>query len=154
MAITKSTVIKLILKYIGGAPLMQVPTSTIGGAPIAARAGALVGAAAGVASQVSSLASQAGALQAGLSAISQNPLNNLIGPITDKLENLTAGGFSGLASSIPSVAGNPALATQYDKFKSAIGGADGLGGAAAQIKKFREHTDRLSGLIPSSDSTG
>lgn len=152
--ISKAAVIKLILQYIGGSPLMQVPTTTIGGFPVAAKLGGLAGGLAGAASAVSSAIKGAKNATAGLSLLSNNPLSGTISQVSGKLEGLTAGGFSGLASAIPTVAGDSNLTAQYDKLKLAIGGADGLSGATAQVKKFKEHTDRLSGLIPSSDSTG
>ena len=152
--ISKGAVIKLILKYIGGSPLMQVPTTTIGGFPVAAQLGGLVGAAAGAAAAVSSAASSAGSLSAGMALLSKNPLQGVIDTAGSRITDLTSGGFAGLDSAVPSVASNPALAEQYDKLKQALGGADGISGANAQVKKFKEHTDRLSGLLPSSDSEG
>ena len=152
--LSKSAVIKLILKYIGGSPLMQVPTTTIGGFPVAAQAGGLAGSLAGAASAVSSAVSAAQDATAGLSLLSNNPLEGVISTASAKLDSLTSAGFAGLAAAVPGVSGDPALSAQYDKLKLALGGADGLSGAMAQIKKFKEHTDRLSGLIPSSDSSG
>lgn len=156
MSISKGAVIKLILKYIGGSPLMQVPTSTIGGSPIAAQVGGLVGAAAGAAAAVSAAASAAGAagLSAGMALLSKNPLAEVIESASGKIDELTTNGFAALDTKLSDIASNPALETQYNKLKLALGGPDGLSGASAQIKKFKEHTDRLSGLLPSSDSTG
>lgn len=152
--ISKSACIKLILKYIGGSPLMQVPTTTIGGSPVAARVGAAIGGAAGIAGSVAGVAAQAGSLQAGLAAIAKNPLGNVIEGTKSQLDGLVAGGFAGLDAALPTISGNPALSASYDKLKLALGGADGLSGATAQINRFQEHTNRLSGLVPSSDSEG
>jgi hypothetical protein len=154
MSITKGAVIKIVLKYIGGSPLAQIPTTTVGGAPVAAQLSGLVGAAAGVAAAVSSAATVAGSMAGGLSVLSQNPLASTISAAKSQVSGLTAGGFAGLATKLPNVAANPALSDSYDKLKVALGGTDGLSGAVAQVNKFEEHTNRLSGLLPSSDSTG
>lgn len=152
--ISKSAAIKLILKYIGGSPLMQVPTTTIGGSPVAARIGAAIGGAAGFAGSVAGVAASAGSLTAGLQQIAQNPLANIINTAKTRIDTLVAGGFAGLDATLPNIAGNPALSSSYDKLKISLGGADGLSGAFAQINRFSEHTDRLSGLVPSTDSDG
>lgn len=149
--LSKSAVKKLILKMIGGSPLQQVPTTTIAGSPVAAQTGAMVGAAAGAAAAVAAAAKSAGNMASGLSVLSKNPLASTITATKSQLASLTTGGFSGLDSAIPTVSGNPALSDSYAKLKHAIGGADGISGATAQVNKFGEHTDRLSGLLPSSE---
>lgn len=145
MAISKSAVIKLILKYIGGSPLMQVPTTTIGGFPVAAQLGGLVAGMAGAASAVAS---------GGLAAVSQNPLAGTIAGVKDRVGSLTSGNFAGLDSALGGLDITGTLAAPYAELKNVLGGADGLSGAVAQINKFEDHTDRLSGLKLSSDSTG
>jgi len=143
MSITKSAVIKIVLKYIGGSPLMQVPTTTIGGFPVAAQLGGLVAGFAGAASAVAA---------GGLSAIAQNPIATQLASVKDKVGGLASGNFAGLNAALPSISTDPNLTAQYDKLKLAIGGSDGLSGAVAQVNKFQDHTDRLSGLKLSSDS--
>jgi hypothetical protein len=41
---------------------------------------------------------------------------------------------------------------QYKTLREAIGGSDGLSGCVAQLDMFRDHTDRLSGLVLSVNS--
>lgn len=146
--ISKSAVISLILAYIGGAKLMRVPTVKVGSLPVATQFGGM----GSLASYAKSAASAVGGLKAGLSAISKNPLGAAIGALKGKLGGLTSGGFAGLASAIPAVSGNAALATEFTKLKQVLGGADGLSGAVAAVKKFESHTNKLSGIDLSSDS--
>jgi hypothetical protein len=243
--LSKSAVIKLILQYIGGKMLMQVPTTTIGGMPVAAQSGSLSGFAgsvsglsdlsgltsslsdisaitgelgglvgdvqalqsltddlAGTLSSVSgfeslvsnlggetsslnsltsltnnlnslqgyvrqskgsqkasdlsgiarSVATDSGGLQSGLSQISVNPLSNFLTQTKGSLSTLTASNYSGLDSTLPDVASDPALSTEYAELKTALGGSDGLSGAISQIDAYQLHTDRLSGVTLSSES--
>ena len=241
--LSKSAVIKLILQYIGGKMLMQVPTTTIGGMPVAAQSGSLSGFAgsvsglnslsgltsslsdisaitgelgglvgdlnslqsltdnlaenlsgvsgfeslvnglAGENSSISSLtsltnnlntleryvgtstqnytdlssiarsvATDSGGLQSGLSQISVNPLSNFLTQTKGSLSTLTASNYSGLDSTLPDVASDPALSTEYAELKTALGGSDGLSGAISQIDAYQLHTDRLSGVTLSSES--
>jgi hypothetical protein len=156
MALKMSAVVKKILSMIGGSPLMQVPTSTIAGSPIAAQAGGAIGAAAGVMGMAKSAMSAAGgSIDAGLAAISSNPLAGTISSVSDRVDSLTSGNFANIGSVLPaSVTSNANVASEFAAFKAAVGGVDGNGGAAAGIRKFKDHTDRLSGLKQSSDSTG
>jgi hypothetical protein len=241
--LSKSAVIKLILQYIGGKMLMQVPTTTIGGMPVAAQSGSLSGFAgsvsglnslsgltsslsdisaitgelgglvgdlnslqsltdnlaenlsgvsgfeslvnglAGESSSLNSLtsltnnlnalqgyvgtstqnytdlssiarsvATDSGGLQSGLSQISVNPLSNFLTQTKGSLSTLTASNYSGLDSTLPDVASDPALSTEYAELKTSLGGSDGLSGAISQIDAYQLHTDRLSGVTLSSES--
>lgn len=96
MAISKSAVIKLILQYIGGKMLMQVPTTTIGGMPVAAQSGSL----SGFAGSMSGLGSISG-LTSSLSDISTitGELGGLVGDVSalQTLTNDLTGNLSGIA---------------------------------------------------------
>lgn len=151
----KGAVIKLILKMIGGSPLMQVPTTTVGGFPVAAQIGAIAGAAAGAAAAVSAAMSAAGSIKDGMAVISKNPLGTVLDTTGARISSLTSGAtpFAGLDASIPAgVLASVGSTEAYGNLKGALGGADGISGAQAQVTKFKEHTDRLSGLLPSSDT--
>ncbi len=151
MSISKSTVINIVLSYIGGFKLDQPESSTIfGTSPIACRAGGL---SAGLSEIAQSMATGAIGFEEGLGLVSQNPLSDVITETRSTLSDYTTGSFSGLDSALPGVSGDVALATQYSNLKLALGGADGLSGAVAQLDKFEQHTDRLSGVKLSSDSS-
>lgn len=92
-------------------------------------------------------ASNANGLQAGLTTFSHNPLATLIEDTKALLLYYTSDNYANLNVALSGVSSDNNLSTQYKALREAIGGADGLAGCVAQIDFFREHTDRLSGLI-------
>lgn len=160
MAITKSAVVKLILSYIGGSPLLQIPTVKVGGSPVAIKAGGLPSGLAGIASSAANLAKgikgARSALQAGLSSLSVNPFTEQISNITSKVEDLVLNNFAGLDTEFNLIAANPDVSVQeaYTELKRSLGGRDGTGGVYSQLYKFAAHTDLLSGVTAPETSEG
>jgi len=99
---------------------------------------------------VDSMAS--GNLQENLTQISVNPIAELLESTSVLLHSLVDTNFSGIDSQFPTIASDIDLQVEYAALKDALGGGDGLSGAVAQLDSFRDHTDRLSGLVLSSDS--
>jgi len=101
-------------------------------------------------------AANANGLQDGLATFSHNPLADLISTTKDLFLYYTEGNYANLNVALSSggsgVADDPALAAEYKALRESIGGPDGLAGCVAQMDFFREHTDRLSGLILDVDS--
>lgn len=160
MAITKSAVVKLILSYIGGSPLLQIPTVKVGGSPVAIKAGGLPSGLAGIASNAANLAKgikgARSALQAGLSSLSVNPFTAQLSNISSKVEDLVLNDFAGLDSTFSLIAANPDSQVQeaYTELKRSLGGRDGTAGVYAQLYKFQQHTDLVSGVTAPDTSEG
>lgn len=107
-------------------------------------------------------AANANGLQAGLTTFSHNPLANIIEDTRELLIYYTAGNYANLNTELSSISTDPNLTSQYKILREAIGGADGLSGCVSQLDNFKDHTDRLSGLVldesspnaePTDDST-
>jgi hypothetical protein len=98
------------------------------------------------------VAANANGLQAGLTTFSYNPLGSLIDNTRALLLYYTYGNYANLNVALSGIYSDNALATQYKTLREAIGGPDGLSGAVTQLDIFKDHTDRLSGLVLDSDS--
>lgn len=117
MSISKGAVIKLILKYIGGNPLMQIPTTTVGGQPVAIQAG--LGGAVSSFNQVSQIASEAASLSGQLSSLSSAiGATNLVGQFTSITDNLVGGEFSAITDLTSQVSGLGSLTSQLTSIAS------------------------------------
>lgn len=98
-------------------------------------------------------AANANGLQDGLATFSQNPLASLITTTKDLFLYYTAGNYANLNVALSGIYSDANLvANSYKSLRESIGGPDGLAGCLAQMDFFREHTDRLSGLILDVDS--
>ena len=97
-------------------------------------------------------AANANGLQDGLATFSQNPLASLLTTTKNTFLYYTASNYANLNVALSGINADPLLSTQYKALREAIGGPDGLAGCVAQMDFFREHTDRLSGLILEVDS--
>ena len=97
-------------------------------------------------------ASNANGLQAGLTAFSHNPLADIIEDTRELLIYYTANNYANLNVALSSVANDVALVAEYKVLRDAIGGPDGLSGCVSQLDNFKDHTDRLSGLVLDRDS--
>lgn len=91
-------------------------------------------------------------MQDGLATFSYNPLASLITTTKDLFLYYTAGNYANLNVALSVVYADANLTSQYKALREAIGGPDGLAGCLAQMDFFKEHTDRLSGLILDVDS--
>ncbi len=107
---------------------------------------------------VEAVATNAGGLQEGLAQFFSNPLDEAITRTRNLLLQYTDNNFQGLNAAV----GGSATGIAYGIYQDALGGGDGLGGAVSQLDAFKDHTDRLSGLVleassenaePSSDNT-
>lgn len=94
-----------------------------------------------------SAAANANGLQAGLTTFSQNPLAGIIDNTRALLLYYTEGNYANLNVELSAIATDPALNLEYRALQEAIGGVDGLSGCVIQLDIFKEHTDRLSGLV-------
>lgn len=151
MSLSKGAVKKIVLSLIGGIPLGGIPTTRILCAqPVAAQMnlGALAGLAVAVAAPA--LAGKLG----GLSAISENPLGSLTTDIENTLDSLSKENFSGLDTTLTNVSTDtdPSVVDAYSNLKKAFGGSDGTSGALSVMQKFKNHTNRISGQVMSTDS--
>lgn len=90
---------------------------------------------------------ESGDLQSNLSELCQNPLANLIIDVRDRIQFYTNANFGNLNSTLATISGDGALTSQYTALKEAMGGGDGVGGTVALLNEFKDHTDRLSGLV-------
>lgn len=97
-------------------------------------------------------AANANGLQDGLATFSYNPLAALLTTTKNTFLYYTQGNYANLNVALSAINADPLLSTQYKALREAIGGPDGLAGCVAQMDFFREHTDRLSGLILEVDS--
>lgn len=147
MALSLSTVKQLILMYIGGSMLMPIPTTTIAGSPSVGQIslGTLV--------SLAETATEIAGTVNSLSAIAENPVGGAIDSVKGTINELTKENFIGLDTKLSGVAGNPNLSASYNKFKKALGGGDGVSGVTSELEKMKQHTDRLSGVQLSKDSS-
>jgi len=97
-------------------------------------------------------AANANGLQDGLTTFSHNPLADLIDNTRGLLLYYSAANYANLNSALTGVSSNPSLAAEYKELQNSIGGNDGLSGSVAQLDNFKDHTDRLSGLVLDRDS--
>jgi hypothetical protein len=97
-------------------------------------------------------AANANGLQAGLTTFSYNPLAALIDNTKALLLYYSEGNYANLNTELSGVSTDPLLATEYKELQNSIGGNDGLSAAVAQLDNFKDHTDRLSGLVLDEDS--
>ena len=146
MALSASMVKSIVLSMIGGVPLMPIPTTTIAGSPAVSQLG--LGSLASLASAATEIAGAVGTL----SSIVQNPVGGIASALGDTIGDLTKNNFSNLDSTLSTVAGNAALSDSYSKLKNALGGGDGTSGLNSTLTKFKEHTDKISGVAVSPES--
>ena len=104
-------------------------------------------------------AANSAGLQAGLKTLSKNPLEMIIADARDLVIYHTANNYASLNVALAGVYSDPALSVQYKTLREAIGGSDGLSSCVAQLDIFKDHTDRLSGLVlavnsPNAEPTG
>lgn len=97
-------------------------------------------------------AANANGLQAGLTVFSHNPLADVIEDTKELLLYYTRDNYANLNVELAAVSTDPTLNVEYKALREAIGGPDGLSGCVAQMDFFKEHTDRLSGLVLDVDS--
>lgn len=97
-------------------------------------------------------AANADGLQAGLTTFSHNPLSGLIDNTRELLLYYTADNYANLNVELSGISSDPTLNTEYRALREAIGGVDGLSGCVIQLEIFKEHTERLSGLVLDTDS--
>lgn len=98
------------------------------------------------------VAANANGLQAGLTTFSHNPLESVIEDMRELLIYYTEGNYANLNVALSSISSNASLNVEYRNLRYAIGGVDGLSGCVAQLDAFRDHTDRLCGLVLDEDS--
>jgi hypothetical protein len=98
------------------------------------------------------VANNSGGLQAGLVEISVNPLAGVIANVRANLVYYTTNNYQNLDLALPVIAADGSLTVAYSSLKNSLGGSDGLSGAVAYLDRYQDHTDRLSGLVLSSDS--
>ncbi len=96
---------------------------------------------------INQASSNANGLQAGLTAMFTNPLAAVIEETKNYVLALNGENYAGLNAATGLSSG-----TNYAIFRDAMGGGDGFGGIYAQLEKFRDHTDRLSGLVVDENS--
>lgn len=119
MSISKGAVIKLILKYIGGNPLMQIPTTTVSGQPVAIQAG-LGGIVSSATQQAAGLVSQAAGLSAQLNSLSSSiGAVDLVSQFSSITNTLTSGQLSSLTDVTSQVSSLSGLTSQLTNFASA-----------------------------------
>lgn len=170
--LSKGAVIQLILQYIGGNPLQQVPTTTVGGQPVAIKAGlgglgslankaiSLAGQASAIASQASSLAGLAGnfSLASKLSELTgQLSAASVIGSTIESVTQINSqiGELNTLTQQLGSLS---SLATQVDaisQFESISSGVTSLNQQLSQVNAENEKRSALTSLATTvATSTG
>lgn len=97
-------------------------------------------------------AANANGLQDGLATFSHNPLAGLIEDTRDLLIYYTENNYANLNVELSAISSDPTLNVEYRALQDAIGGVDGLSGCVIQLDIFKEHTDRLSGLVLDTNS--
>ena len=97
-------------------------------------------------------AANANGLQAGLTTFSHNPIASVLDDTRELLLYYTENNYANLNTALSTISSDSALDIEYNALKEAIAGGDGLSGAVAQMDIFKDHTDRLSGLILDEDS--
>lgn len=146
MALSVSAVKSIILSMIGGSTLMPVPTTTIAGSTAVSQMS--LGTLASLASSAADVAGSVGTL----SSLVENPVGGVAADLGSTVGDLTGNNFQSLDSTLSTVAGNAALADSYSKLKNALGGGDGTAGLNSTLTKFKDHTDKITGVALSSDS--
>jgi hypothetical protein len=114
-----------------------------------------------ISSELVSIAEKAAAntkgLQAGLVEFSTNP----VAPVISNIRTLVLN-YSNLNTALSLINSSPSLSSEYTTLRESLGGGDGLSASVSQLDNFKEHTDRISGLVldkssslaePNSDST-
>lgn len=91
-------------------------------------------------------------LQAGLVEFSVNPLKNIINSSISLINGYNANNYAALNTQLIFAQTSISLSSEYEEFLLALGGGDGLSGSTAQLYNFKDHTDRLSGLVLADDS--
>lgn len=148
--LSKQAVVNLILQYIGGSPLDQIESTVVAGAPVAIQRGvASFGSLSSLSGIFDSLA--AGDILGAFTALSENPLGDVLGGLESDILGMVSDNFGGLDTMLADIAGDPALADSFNALKEAIGGADGRSGAALIAAVAKEHTDRIAGTALSSE---
>lgn len=146
MALSLSAVKSLVLSMIGGVPMMPVPTVTIAGSTAVSQLS--LGTLASLASSAADIAGSVGTL----SNIVENPVSGVTSELGSTVGDLTSDNFSNLDTSLSTVAGNPSLENSYSRLKNALGGGDGTAGLNSTLTKFKDHTDKITGVAVSPDS--
>lgn len=158
--LSKGAVIQLILQYIGGSPLQQVPTTTVGGQPVAIKAGlgglgsmaskaiTLAGQAASIASQASAMAGMAGNLSLA------SKLSDLTGQLTTVTAlgstaesvaqiNSNIGELNDLTQQLGSIA---TLSTQVGALTQFNDISTGMGNLGAQLNQINLENEKRTSL--------
>ncbi len=163
--LSKGAVIQLILQYIGGNPLQQVPTTTVGGQPVAIKAGlgglgslaskgiALAGQAASIASQASALAGMSGnlALASKFSEVTgQLTTISALGSTAQAVTQLSTsiGDLNTLTQQLGAVA---SLADQVDGMTQYKQLSNGLSSLDSQLAQINEENNKRSALTSLAD---
>lgn len=146
MALSVSAVKGIVLGMIGGSPLMAIPTTRILGSVTTAQLNPA--ALASLASLAKSVAGDIATLQ----RIVKNPVGFVTDRVLDKVGELTRNNFQELDTKLSNISSDSEVSASYSKLKKALGGGDGVSGLNAQLTKFKDHTDRLSGVKLSADS--
>jgi hypothetical protein len=97
-------------------------------------------------------AANVGGLEDGLATFTHNPLADLIDGTLTTIRYHTENNFANLNTALSGVSADGALAAEYKTFRMALGGIDGNAGCVSQLELFKDHTDRLSGLILDGES--
>jgi hypothetical protein len=92
-------------------------------------------------------AANVGGLQDGLTTFSYNPLSSLIENTRSLLLYYTENNYANLNTALSVIYADSNLTSQYKQLRDATGGVDGLSGCVSQLDNFKDHTDRLSGLV-------
>jgi hypothetical protein len=91
-------------------------------------------------------------LQSGLTSFSYNPLAGVIQSTKSLLLYYTESNYANLNVALAVLYSDPLLADEFKEFENSIGGNDGLSSCVSQLDNFKDHTDRLSGLVLDSNS--
>jgi hypothetical protein len=97
-------------------------------------------------------AANANGLQAGLTVFSHNPLATIVVDTQDLLLYYTDNNYANLNVALAVVYANSSLTAEYKTLRESVGGPDGLSGGVSQLSVFKDHTDRIAGLVLASDS--
>jgi hypothetical protein len=146
MSLGVSAVKSIVLSMIGGSTLMPIPTTTIAGSTAVSQMS--LGTLASLASAALEVASSVGTM----SSLVENPVGGIASDLGSTVGDLTGNNFSNLDSTLSTVASNGALTDSYNNLKNALGGGDGTAGLNSTLTKFKDHTDKISGVAVSTDS--
>jgi hypothetical protein len=97
-------------------------------------------------------AANVGGLEDGLATYTHNPLAALIDGSVTTIYYYTQNNFANLNTALSGVSADGALTNEYKTFRTAVGGIDGNDGCVTQLELFKDHTNRLSGLLLDSTS--